>query len=174
MNHGFQSKVEFDKARKLRFEDYNEYEEFLKSGCNSKEEFEFFKKELPHFIKRNEKVIKQTEKDAKNAFGSKRYEEYIRLSFLSIEKLSEALYLSLFRREFKHEDDKKVDDLISEIGQKLDRELVDEEEIKYWRRIRNKVVHQNLKIPLDKAEKGKEFFDEIFGIMSKILQEINK
>lgn len=92
---------------------------------------------------------------------------------LSIEKLSEVLYLSLFKREFKHEDDKKVDDLISEVGQKLNRKLVDEEEIKYWRRIRNKVVHQNLKISLDKAEKGKEFFDEIFGTMSKILQEIN-
>ena len=171
-SHGFNNKNEFEEAKKLGFENFNEYERFLKSGCKSKEEFEFFKNQLPNLIKNNQKIIKQTENDAEKAFNSKNFEEFIRLRFLSIEKLSEALYLSLFRKEFKHEDDKKVDDLINEIGTELNKKLVDHDELKYWRRIRNKVVHQNLKVSIDKAEKGKEFFDEVFDKLFKLLQEL--
>ncbi len=171
-SHGFNNKIKFDEAKNLGFEEFNQYEAFLKSGCKSKEEFEFFKNQLPNLIKQNQKIIKQSEKDAEEAFTSKRFEEFIRLRFLSIEKLSEALYLSLYKREFKHEDDKKVDDLINEIGIKLNKKLVDFDELKYWRRIRNKVVHQNLKVSLDKAEKGKEFFDEIFNRLFVLFQEL--
>ncbi len=173
-SQGFNKKTEFDDAKKFGFANYNEYEEFLKSGCKSKEEYIFFTNQLPILIKKNQKIIKQTEKDAEKAFNSKRFEEFIRLRFLSIEKLSEALYVSLYKKEFKHEDDKKVDDLINEIGIKINKKLVDYDELKYWRRIRNKVVHQNLKVSLDKAEKGKEFFDEIFDRLFKLLQELEK
>ena len=55
--------------------------------------------------------------------------------------------------------------MIEDIGNKIEIRLVDINELKYWRRIRNKVIHENLKIDKDKAEKGKEFFDEFYKKM---------
>ena len=159
-NHGFQNKNDFHTARSLGIENNDEYQEFLKSGCTTKEDFEFFKKELPGLIRNSEKTLKQSLKDANNAFGSGSFEEFIRLYFLAIEKLTDAFYLKIFKKDLKSENDKIIDDMIEDIGNKIEIRLVDINELKYWRRIRNKVIHDNLKIDKAKAEKAKEFFDE--------------
>lgn len=67
--------------------------------------------------------------------------------------------------DLKSENDKILDDMIEDIENKIKIRLVDINELKYWRRIRNKVIHENLKIDRDKAEKGKEFFDEFYKKM---------
>jgi len=53
--------------------------------------------------------------------------------------------------------------MIEDIEKSIEISLVDINELKYWRRIRNKVIHENFKINKDKAEKGKEFFDELYN-----------
>jgi len=164
-SHGFLNKDAFHNARTLGFDNYDEYQEFLKSGCGTKEDFEFFKKKLPDLIRNSEKTLTQSLKDANNAFDSGSFEEFIRLYFLGIEKLTDAFYLKIFKKNLKSENDKIIDDMIEDIGNKIEIRLVDTNELKYWRRIRNKVIHDNLKIDKDKAEKGKEFFDEFYKKM---------
>ena len=160
---GFLNKEDYRKARSLGFDNNDEYQEFLKSGCKTKEDFEFFKEKLPNLIKNNEKTLKLSLKDANNAFDSGNFEEFIRLYFLAIEKLTEAFYLKIFRKDLKSTNDKIIDDMIEDIENNIEISLVDINELKYWRRIRNKVIHQNLKIDKDRAEKGKEFFDEFYN-----------
>lgn len=171
-SHGFTNRNEFDVAQRLGYQEYSQYQEFIDSGCETREDFEFFKEKFPKIVKKLENTICQTTKDADNAFKSRRFEEFIRLKFLSIEKLTEVLFLKLFKKELKYENDMKVDDYISEIEKKVNETIGEPEEIKYWRRIRNKVIHENLKIKLDKAEKGKEFFDEIYGKLNGIFKKI--
>ena len=170
-NHGFLNKDDFLTARSFSIENNDEYQEFLKSGCTTKEDFEFFKNKLPSLIKNSEKTLKQSLKDAKNAFDSESFEEFIRLYFLAIEKLTDAFHLKIFKMDLKSENGKIIDDMIEDIGNKIEIRLVDINELKYWRRIRNKVIHDNLKIDKDKAEKGKEFFDELY---KKLYNEYNK
>ncbi|KKM62447.1 hypothetical protein LCGC14_1521620, partial [marine sediment metagenome] len=109
----------------------------------------------------------EIKKDAKNAFDSGNFEEFIRFYFLSIEKLTEVFHLKIFRKDLKTENGKIIDDLIEDIVKKIEIPLVDINEFKYWRRIRNNIIHQNLKIDKDRADKGKEFFDELYRKMSK-------
>jgi hypothetical protein len=163
--HGFLNKDDFHTARASGFDNNDEYQEFLKSGCTTKEDFDFFKKKLPSLIRNSEKTLTQSLKDANIAIESGRFEEFIRLNFLALEKLTEAFYLKIFKKDLKSENDKIIDDMIEDIGNKIEIRLVDINELKYWRRIRNKVIHENLKIDKDKAEKGKEFFDEFYKKM---------
>lgn len=160
--HGFLNKKAYQEARSAGFDDYNEYQDFLQSGCKTKEDFEFFKNKLPDLIKNSENTLKQSLKDADNAFNSNSFEEFIRLYFLAFEKLTESLYLKIFKKDLQSENNKIMDDMIEEISDKIGKRIVDINELKYWRRIRNKVIHENLKIDKNKAEKGKEFFDEFY------------
>ena len=163
---GFQDENKYYEAMDLGFNNYAEYKEFQESGCKSKEEFEFFKK-IPQIIKNTNKKINKIVKDADNAFKSNQFEEFIRLKFLSVEKIADLTHLKVFKREKREGEDLKVDSIINGIERELNLELTDHEELKYWRRIRNKIIHDNLKIEKDKAEKGKEFFDELFNNLKK-------
>ena len=162
---GFQKKTEYDDAMELGFKIFTEYQEFLESGYKSKKEFEFSKK-IPHIIRSINKKLKEIVNDADTAFKSNRFEEFIRLKFLSIERMVDLKYLEVFKQERLETEDVKVDETIRQIELKLENELTDHEELKYWRRIRNKIVHEHLKIDKDKAEKGKEFFDELYNNLS--------
>ena len=163
---GFQDKNEYYEAMEFGFSNPAQYQEFLESGCKSKEEFEFFKK-IPQIIKNTNKKINKIVKDADNAFKSNQFEEFIRLKFLSVEKIADLTHLKVFKREKREGEDLKVDSIINGIERELNLELTDHEELKYWRRIRNKIIHDNLKIEKDKAEKGKEFFDELYKNLKK-------
>ena len=163
---GFESSEDYEYAMDLGFNNCAEYKEFQESGCKSKEEFEFFKK-MPQIIKNMNKKINKIVKDADNAFKSNQFEEFIRLKFLSIEKIADITHLKVFKQEKWEGEDLKVDNIINEIERELNLELTDHEELKYWRRIRNKIIHEHLKIERDKAEKGKEFFDELYNNLKK-------
>ncbi len=163
---GFQEKNEYYEAMELGFSNPAQYQDFLESGCKNKEEFEFFKK-IPLIIKNTNKKINQIVTDADNAFKSNQFEEFIRLKFLSIEKIADITHLKVFKREKLEGEDLKVDNIINEIERELKLELTDHEELKYWRRIRNNIIHDHLKIEKDKAEKGKEFFDELYNNLKK-------
>jgi len=163
---GFENVEDYSDAMNLGFNNYAEYKEFQESGCESKEEFEFFKK-MPQIIENMKKKLNEIVKDADNAFKSNRFEEFIRLKFLSIEKMADITHLKVFKREKLEDEDLKVDEIIDRIEKKLEVKFTDYEELKYWRRIRNKIIHEHLKIERDKAEKGKEFFDELYNNLMK-------
>ena len=165
---GFESSEDYEYAMDLGFKIYAEYKEFQESGCESKEEFEFFKK-MPQIIENMNKKLIEIVKDADKEFKSNRFEEFIVLKFLSIEKIADITHLKVFKWERVEDEDLKVDEIIDRIGKKLGVKFTDSEELKYWRRIRNKIVHEHLKIERDKAEKGKEFFDELYNNLKKLL-----
>lgn len=165
---GFESIEHYKAALSLGFKDPTIYAEFLQSKCKTREEFEFFKN-LPHILEIKIKKIDEVVNDAEKAYNSERFEEFIRLTFLSIEKITEALYLKTFRKEVENNDDLKVDDVINKIEIQLNENLVDHEELKYWRRIRNNIIHEHAKIEKDNVEKGKEFFEELFKNLNKYL-----
>jgi len=164
---GFESSNDYLYAiMDLGFNNYAGYKEFQESGCESKEEFEFFKK-MPQIIENMNKKLNEIEKDADNAFKSNRFEEFIRLKFLSAEKMADITHLKVFKWERGETEDLKVDEIIDRIEKKLEVKFTDYEELKYWRRIRNKIIHEHLKIERDKAEKSKEFFDELYNNLKK-------
>jgi len=167
---GFETLEHYKDAMRLGFKDENIYSEFLQSKCKTREEFEFFKN-LPHILEIKIKKIDEIVNDANSAYNSERFEEYIRLKFLSIEIITEALYFKTFRKEVENKEKLKVDDIINKIESQLNENLVDHEELKYWRRIRNNIIHKHAKIEKDNVEKGKEFFEALFKNLNKYLSE---
>ncbi|GAH42348.1 unnamed protein product, partial [marine sediment metagenome] len=105
---GFENVEDYYYAMDLGFNNYAEYKEFQESGCESKEEFEFFKK-MPQIIENMKKKLNEIVKDADNAFKSNRFEEFIRLNLLSIEKMADITHLKVFKREKWEDEDLKVD-----------------------------------------------------------------
>jgi len=97
---------------------------------------------------------------------------------VGLERKTQILYES-FQIEKQHEPPEnlknnsnlKVDDIINKIESQLDENLVDHEELKYWRCIRNDIIHKHTKIEKDNVEKGKEFFEEFFKNLNKYLSE---
>lgn len=170
INLGFDSLENYRDALRLEFKDAKIYFEFLQSKCETREEFEFFKN-LPRLLEIKIKKIDEVVNDAEKAYKSNRFEEFIRLKFLSLELITDALYFKTFRKGVEPNDDLKVDDIINKIESQINKSLVDHEELKYWRRIRNKIVHDHAKIEKDRVEKGKEFFEEFFKNLNKYLSE---
>jgi hypothetical protein len=139
---------DYGKARSLGFTDDVEYHKFLK---------ELLK-------------IDRTIGRAEETFELNRFNEFLRLKFLSIELIVELVYLKLFRRKKKIGDGLKVDDLINEIEHKLNKKIVDHKKLKYWRRLRNDVIHKDIEVKKDQAEKGKTFFNDLFDNLKKIIE----
>lgn len=185
---GFYYAEEYFKAKKLGFNDRSVYQDALSEGFNNYEDYNLFKesgfhyaeeyfkakkelefsKKIPQIIKNMNKKLKEIVNDADSAFKTNRFEEFIRLKFLSIERMADIKYLELFKQERLEGEDVKVDEIINQIESKLEKELTDHEELKYWRRIRNKIIHAHLKLDKDRAEKGKEFFDELYNNLSNL------
>jgi len=120
---GYESIKDYEKSQELGFNDANIYYDFLKSGCKTKQEYEFFKK-LPNLFNKIDDKINEIIKDANDAYNSQRYEEFIRLKFLTIEKISEKLNLLLFKKELEIDNELKIDDIISLFEEKLNEQLV--------------------------------------------------
>ncbi len=164
---GFNNESAYEESISLGFNTFTEYQEFLESGCKNKKEFDFSKK-IPQIIKNMNKKLKEIVNDADSAFKTNRFEEFIRLKFLSIERMADIKHLELFKQERLEGEDVKVDEIINQIESKLEKEFTDHEELKYWRRIRNKIIHEHLKLDKERAEKGKEFFDELYNNLSNL------
>jgi len=112
------------------------------------------------------KVIGQ---DAKDHYKNKRYGEFIRLKYLSIEILAKAVYFKLFNKEICKENDLNLSEIIEAIEQKLGVNFVIVEELNEWRIIRNKIVHEHLKIDEKQAVKANVFFDRSNSLLQSQL-----
>ncbi|MBA7644754.1 hypothetical protein ES703_52500 [subsurface metagenome] len=143
----------------------------MDSGCQTVEEYHF-KIKFPPIFKEMSKKINEILKDAKEAFDSMRYEEFIRLKYLSAEKLVELAYMKVFKKDFKEENNLNFDDIIRSIEEKTNKKVVDFEELRYWRRLRNKIIHEHYKIEKNKAEKCNEFIDEFYNNLNEIVKKL--
>jgi len=160
---GFHDKETYNNARRFGFEDAIIYEQFIESGCENREEFEKvieFQKSLPVFIQNEQNKIKDIKKDAKRALDSNFPEEYIRLSYLLVEKLSELTYIRILKIPLNESNDLKIEDIIQKIEEKTKEKIVNYEELHKWRILRNKIVHDHIKIDENTLSEATAFFNE--------------
>ncbi len=170
---GIKNKQELDDYRNSGISVYSEYLNFKKGGFKDKNEFgkaitlgfqtaEEYHEFLANRYKSRLNKINEINEDLNSAYESNRFEEFIRLKFLSIEKMADLLYLKLFEKELTKENDLQLEDIFKKIEEKLNEKFVDYEELKNWRVIRNKIAHEHYKINKDKVERSKKFFDGLF------------
>lgn len=142
----------------------NNIYENLKNNLNTSNTNQSQSRFLNNLIKKIEIVTK----DADEAFELKRFEEFVRLKFLSVEKVCLLVYLKIFEKSFPEEKQLKIDDILYEIENKKNEKIVDHEQLKKWRRIRNRIAHDHVKIKEEKAIEAKEFFDMLVDKLEKL------
>ena len=164
---GFYIKSAYDEALKLGFDNYDEYKKFLDSGCKTLEEYHFKIKFPPIFTQKSNK-IKEILNDSNKAFDSMSYEEFFRLKYLSVEKMAEIAYMKRFKKELNKDNELKLDEIIIELNKGMESKLVDLKELRNWRKLRNKIIHEHFKLDKDKAMRGKEFLEELYNNLDEL------
>ncbi len=108
-------------------------------------------------------------KDARNAFKNDFFEYSVQLCYKSIENLAKLYYLELFgiNPPFR---EKVVYQIICNIEAKLNKNIIDHDQLKHWNYIRNQIVHKHLKIKKRQAKEGGIFFDRLFRRLSAIAE----
>lgn len=160
---GFHDKETYNNARRFGFEDAITYEQFIESGCENREEFEKvieFQKSLPVYIQNEQNKIKEIKKDARRALDSNFLEEYIRLSYLVIEKLAELTYIRILKIPLNESNDLKIEEIIQKIEEKTKEKIVNYDELHKWRILRNRIVHNHIKIDENTLSEATAFFNE--------------
>ncbi len=164
---GFDTKSSYDKGMNLGLDNYDAYKNFLESGCKTVEEYQF-KIIFPPILTQKTNKIREILNDSSIAFDSMSYEEFFRLKYLSVEKMAEIAYMKIFKKELNKDNELKFDDIINELDKKTESKLVDLEELRFWRRLRNKIIHDHFKLDKDKTIKGKEFLDELYNKLNEL------
>lgn len=173
---GFKTKEHYDGALKLGIKDFKTYEQFLESGCETKEDFEQvlkFQKKLPKLKKQYEHKMNTIEKDAKKALDSGFLSEYVRLKYLLLEKFSELLYMIIYEVPIDENNELYLEDLIEKIENKLNHSIVSKDELHTWRLTRNDIVHEHYKVNDDELQEAKKFFKGVESKFESILMEYN-
>ncbi len=121
----------------------------------------------------NEK-LNEIIKDSIKAYKSGRFNEFIRLKYLLVEKVAEILFLKKFGEKVKQEQNLRLFRMLSKLKEKINGNIINLEEFDKWRKLRNKIVHEHFKIDKIKASAGKVFFDNLSNKLIKILEREGK
>ncbi|MBD3215515.1 MAG: hypothetical protein GF311_23090 [Candidatus Lokiarchaeota archaeon] len=138
---GFDSRREFNDAQKYNIGDINDYQKFIDKG-----------------LKELEKKIQEVENDSNRAFDNRNYKEFIRLMYLSIEKIVEIIYLRVIGEPIPNDDDLNTSDMIEQVQTKLGKDFNLLDKFHKWRLMRNDIVHENLDVNPKTAEEAREFY----------------
>ncbi|OLS14778.1 MAG: hypothetical protein RBG13Loki_1594 [Promethearchaeota archaeon CR_4] len=152
--------------KSMGFENVEEFTEFERSGCPVKIIFTEHKQNIGEYLAK----IDEIHQDAEWKYEQKQFGDYIRLAYLEVEKIVEALYCV-----HNHVNDtrgNKFSDLLVNLGGEFGIHLVNEKELKEWREVRNKFVHENQKVTLENAQEAKMYFDETTAKLKKLLQHL--
>jgi len=113
--------------------------------------------------------LKEISRDANDHYKNERYGEFLRLKYLSIEILAKAVYFKLFNKEICKENNLNLTEIIEAIEQKVGVNFVIVRELNEWRIIRNKIVHEHLKIDEKQAAKANVFLDRSNSLLQSQL-----
>ncbi len=163
---GFRDKETYNNAIGLGFKDVITYEQFIESGCENREEFEKvieFQKSLPDFVQKEQNKIKAIKKDAQRALDSQFLEEYIRLNYLHVEKLSKLTYVQLYKVPLDATNDLNVEEIFHKIEEKTGKDMIDYGKLHEWRTLRNKIAHDHVKIDEATIVEAKSFFNFVIS-----------
>jgi len=167
---GFQNKEEFNKATSLGFNDIASYKQFVESGCETKEDFDRvieFQKTLPDFIQNLKEKINEIRNDSKKALDSNSSEEYVRLNYLLLEKMSELSYFELYKIPLDEINNLNTTEILQKIEEKSQKKFIDYDELHKWRIIRNKIVHDHYKIDESTLNDAKRYFNQVIPNLDK-------
>lgn len=152
--------------KSMGFENVEEFTEFERSGCPVKVIFMGHKQNIANYLTKIGKI----HQDAEGEYQQKRFGGYIRLAYLEVEKIVEALYC--VRNHVQDTQGKKFSDLLGNLSGDFGIRLVNVEELKEWREVRNKFMHENQKVSPQSAQRAKTFFDETTAKLKKLLKHL--
>ena len=182
MNMGIENKQEYDDYREFKVYPYTEYLKAKKGGFKNKEEYEKAQKQgyddakaYRDFLQKRyipfEKKINTIKKDCQQAFASSRWEEFIRLKYLLIEKLTELIFLKMNDLTYiKNQNELQINEILEEIEKKSSNQFINYDELNKWRIMRNNIVHEHLKIDSNTANEGKNFMNTLISKLEEIEQ----
>ncbi len=169
---GFTKKSAFEEARTKGFDTAAEFAKFKASGCKTKDEYVRITQKINETILKTDDQLTEITKDAEAAYASKRYEEYVRLRYLAIEKRVTLIYVKYHNRLLP--DDVVIEDIIHDFETKIKTTIVTNDDLTNWRRTRNKVIHDNYKISPQMAGKAQKFFDDLDMKLVDLLNQVEK
>ncbi|MHA1281983.1 MAG: hypothetical protein ACTSQP_05695 [Promethearchaeota archaeon] len=172
---GFNDSQEYYDAMELGFKNPLTFKRFKESGCNNKEEFLKLiqvEKEFPNILRKKSEEISKLKKDAENALISKSEKEYIQINWLIVEKLAKLIYMRLYSTPEEEVEKIKLYNILGKIEKKTKREIINEDDLKKWMKIREKVVYDGIIINESTFNKTLTFFNTSISILEEILEKI--
>ncbi len=154
------------KLKQSGFDNVEELRVFEQSGSPTRAIFKEHQQTIVNYLIKVEEIHQDAERD----YQQKRFGDYIRLAYLETEKIAEALYCVPYHSKDTH--GHSFSDIINGLGHELGVQLVDVKALMQWREVRNRFVHENLKVPPQKAQKAKAFFDETTVKLKNLLKHI--
>ena len=102
-----------------------------------------------------------------------RFNESFLIKHISIEKMILLIYFKLFGKKIKFNNENRIDDVIRQIEDELERNMVDHKKFGYWRNIRNRISHENYKINGEQAERGNIFLNNFSNNLKEAIEELS-
>lgn len=120
-------------------------------------------------IEKIHETIQKSIKDAEESLNSGRYEEFLRLKYLTIEKFAELIQAKILEIPDVEGSELKISDIFEKIENELGIKVADLKDLTRWRRFRNKVIHENQKIRKEEALEANDFFDGVLSNLRRVL-----
>lgn len=148
------------------------YEKFLKSGCKTKQEYEkylIYLEDLPVLLEPMGEDILRTLREADGFYISRKYGEFYKKRYLIIESISKRVCEEILQKKPKNI---VIDKIFEELEHIINTKIVDKNEMKKYRNLRNDVIHE-LKNPINKdiADVSCIFFDDLYINLKDALQK---
>lgn len=109
--------------------------------------------------------------DFEDSYTSKRFEEFFRLGSLLAEKMGELVHYKLFDKQPENKEDINLSEILGSNENKIGKQLNLIDDLHSWRKIRNDILHEHLKIDQGTANQGGEFFRRYHEILLNIFNE---
>ncbi len=176
------NQAELDRFSQSGYRQYQELLDSEKNGFKQKEEFyeakdlgittyEEYKKNALIKFKSDLEKIDEVVSDAEKALGELRFEESIRLNYLSIEMWVKLLHLSVFGEETRFSEDQNIKTILEKIQQKVGTNKINFNELDKWRRVRNDIAHEHLKVSMEEAKTAARFLTDTRDILLDIFKK---
>ncbi len=169
---GFINRDLYIEAKHKGFSNKEIYEKFLKSGCKTKQEYEkylLYLEDLPELLESMSEDILRTLREADGFYISRKYGEFYKKRYLIIENISKRVCEEILQKKPKNI---VIDKIFEELEQITNTKIVDKNEMKKYRNLRNDVTHElkNL-ITKDIADNSRTFFDDLYTNLKDVLQK---
>ena len=117
-------------------------------------------KDLPPYMSK----VFEINRDARMAFDDGRYSDYIMLRYKGAEIFYKSFHQELFDKEIKDDEQPNLTEIIKEIKHSFRMNSGILKDLNNWRLIRNKIVHEHMKVNRKKAEEATQFFNNLYKL----------